>query len=453
MNGISLEACLEAASDTKALLVEQGAIAKIPRLLKNYFELEASPVFLIADENTWKAAGEECGHVLTDARVAQTEPFIFPAAGLHGEYGLVEKLKTLMKEQSEKNGLVPLAVGSGTINDIVKCAAGERGLPYCCVPTAASVDGYTAHGAALLRDGFKQTLPCAAPRLVVADTDVLSRAPAYLSSSGYGDLAGKLAAGADWIIADTIYKIDPAVPGLMPINERAWAMVQTPLRPELERAAGAARGDREALRVLFEALGITGFALQYMKDSRPVSGCEHMWAHVWEMENLQHNGQTVTHGHKVAIGSLAAAAFFECLFSKRPDRAESPPSKAEREAQIEKAFAGDPGACAAAKKTALSKLLDVKQQKRLTEGVRDSWDDLKDAVKKQLPPYAELCAMFVRAGCPVKPEDAGLSKRRIIQSARKAQMIRVRYSVLDLAFDLGVFNAVLSRLEEDSWFV
>jgi hypothetical protein len=36
----------------------------------------------------------------------------------------------------------------------------------------------------------------------------------------------------------------------------------------------------------------------------------------------------------------------------------------------------------------------------------------------------------------------------VIAAARRAQMIRNRYTVLDLAWDLGVFEEILSRFEE-----
>ncbi|MDR2767854.1 MAG: iron-containing alcohol dehydrogenase [Treponema sp.] len=456
MKRISLAECLASADDTKGMFVKEGALEEIPALLGRYFagdSGEIPPLFLAADENTWRAAGEELERILRASALAVNGSYIFPAAGLHGDYALVEKLAALMKERRGNGNLVPVAIGAGTINDLVKCAAADCGLPYCCLPTAASVDGYTAPGAALLRNGFKQTVPCAAPRLVAADTRVLANAPAFLSSSGYGDLAGKLIAGADWIIADRLYALDPSVPGLMPVNDRAWTMVQVPLREELAAASGAAAGDKDAGGVLFEALGITGFALQYMKDSRAVSGCEHMWAHVWEMENLRCRGETVTHGHKVVMGSLAAAAFFECLFSGDLPEEQKVPSAAEREAQVEAAFSDDPLAAEAAKKTALAKLLDGEKRRSFAAAIRSVWKELDGALKRQLPSYGELRDMFVKARCPVLPQETGLSKKRIIASARKAQMIRVRYSVLDLAFDLGVFDAILSRIEESDVYL
>ena len=71
---------------------------------------------------------------------------------------------------------IPVAVGSGTINDLTKLAAHRLGRPYMVVATAASMDGYTAYGASITHRGSKQTFDCPAPLAVLADLDVIARA-------------------------------------------------------------------------------------------------------------------------------------------------------------------------------------------------------------------------------------------------------------------------------------
>jgi glycerol-1-phosphate dehydrogenase [NAD(P)+] len=319
------------------------------------------------------------------------------------------------------------------------------------------VDGYTSSGAALLFEGFKQTFPCPAPRVLAADTAILQAAPAYLSSSGFGDLAGKLIAGSDWIIAEKAGAL--GAPGTEPIDEPAWAMIQPHLRDKLRRAAEAVRGDGEAVNTLFAALGITGFAMQRLKSSRPVSGCEHLWSHVWEMEDLSVAGVPVTHGHKVSLGTLAAVAFTEVLFA-RPDLPASSwkrPTPAERAASVRAAFhraaIPGPGAAAAAVKTAGDKLLDERAAKTLAEALRDHWPEIRRAVQEQLPPYGEIRDLLARGGCPVIPGEIGLTRAQIIADARRAQMIRNRYTVLDLAWDLGAFEEVLAGIEAEEAYL
>jgi hypothetical protein len=60
------------------------------------------------------------------------------------------------------------------------------------VGTAASMDGYTAFGAAITKDVYKQTMTCPAPRAVLADLNIMRKAPPRMTSSGYADLLGKV---------------------------------------------------------------------------------------------------------------------------------------------------------------------------------------------------------------------------------------------------------------------
>ena len=460
----SLAECLLAAEDTKYLAVGKDALPGIPQILNTYYcgnDTGKCITAVFADKNTFGAAGNTVEEILGASGNNVVCSFIFDE-GLHADYSHVETLKVKLTDALEKAGdknaiLVPIAVGSGTINDLVKRAADELALPYLCVPTAASVDGYTAYGAALLYEGFKQTMPCKAPLAVIADSSVLAAAPAYLSSSGYGDLAGKIIAGTDWIIADRIFQLDGKgglAPGVAAIENTAWAMVQNPLKNNLIASADAIKGDTDAVKTLFEALGITGFALQYMKDSRAVSGCEHMWSHVWEMENLCVDGVPVTHGHKVVMGTLAAAAFTECLFAEKPEPVKNIPSWSERELSVHNAFADLEQILPSVLETVKSKFIDdAGKLIKLREGILDNWESMKEAIFAKLPPYAELRIMLGKAGCPVIPEAINLTREHILDSAIKAQMIRKRFTVLDLAFELGVFDTVLNRMESAEYFV
>jgi glycerol-1-phosphate dehydrogenase [NAD(P)+] len=451
----SLEDCLRAADETDALVLKQDALGEIPAILRTYYTFNS--IYLIADENTQGAAGKRVKKALEDGGIPMAGSFIFPAEPhLHADYAHVTGLVTRLKAVPGHASLIPIAVGAGTINDLVKRAASELALPYLCVPTAASVDGYTSSGAALLKDGFKQTLSCAAPKAVAADTAVLAGAPAYLSSSGFGDLAGKLIAGTDWIIAETAGS--QGAPGTEPIDKLAWSMTQEGLPEALRKSAAAARGDAAAVDALFQALALTGFAMQYLKSSRPVSGCEHLYSHVWEMENLEVRGVPVTHGHKVAMGTLAASAFTELLFSRpeAPSGTFKRPSPQEREAEVRRAFGREgPGSQAenGAVKTALEKMLEPGAAKTLADALRDTWKPLRERVLERLLPYGELRALFERGGCPLRPEEINLTRTRTIAASRRAQMIRNRYTVLDLAWDLGVFEDILSRMEDSEVYL
>ncbi|MDR0401245.1 MAG: iron-containing alcohol dehydrogenase, partial [Treponema sp.] len=172
----SLADCLKAADETRDMLANRGCYAEIPSLIKGLYR--GSGVYLISDEHTWKAAGEGLKAILEGAGIPIRGEFRFPAEPrLHAEYFNITAIREKLSALPNLDETVPVAVGAGTVNDLVKRAASELNRTYLCVPTASSVDGYTAYGAAILYDGYKQTMPCPAPLALAAEPEVLAKAP------------------------------------------------------------------------------------------------------------------------------------------------------------------------------------------------------------------------------------------------------------------------------------
>src|SRR5690606_34018306 len=59
-----------------------------------------------------------------------------------------------------------------------------------------------------------------------------------------------------------------------------------------------------------------GFAMQHLQSSRPASGAEHQFSHLWDMMGHKHNGKSVSHGFKVGIGTLSSAGMYEYLYDQ-----------------------------------------------------------------------------------------------------------------------------------------
>src|SRR3712207_1317530 len=232
MNDERIKAALRDATDTKVVKIATGALASVEDVFAQSFGDRAAVV--VADEKTFEVAGKEVQKHLEAAERATVEPYVFPYRPmLYAGYDNIETLREAIREHDA----VPVAVGSGTLNDIVKRAAHELGRPYLCVGTAASMDGYTSFGASIAKEGRKQTLECPAPRAVLGDVDVLVNAPNWMTASGYADLLCKVTAGADWIVADAL--------GTEEIHPKAWSLVHDHLRAWTARPAELRAGDRD----------------------------------------------------------------------------------------------------------------------------------------------------------------------------------------------------------------
>ena len=112
-------------------------------------------------------------------------------------------------------------------------------------------------------------------------------------------------AGADWIVADAL--------GVEALNPGPFAMVQDNLAAWLADPAGVRRGERGALDGLMRGLIMSGLAMQAHGNSRPASGSDHQFAHLWEMEEVAVAGEPVSHGACVGIGCLSMLAAYEWL--------------------------------------------------------------------------------------------------------------------------------------------
>ena len=437
-----IEQALSTATDTREFRVGHGILPETADVFKTHFPGKRAKI--VADETTWRVAGERVLAILRAAGVDCAEPLIFPARPQpYADTDFLARTRAAIEAEGPDGRAV--AVGAGTLNDLCKRASTELERPYMCVATAASVDGYASYGAPITKAGFKKTWPCAAPIAIVADSEILLTAPRDLTASGYADLAAKIPSGADWIIADALEAV--------PLRPDLWATTQTPLRDWVADPAGLAAGDAKAMGKLFTGLAMTGFAMQTMHDSRPASGAEHLFSHCWEMHHiLRPDGTAPSHGDKVGIGSLCTTHMMESFFAKPFTAADidaavaAYPSWEKREAFIRTQF--EPGLM-------LDEVLAASKAKHRTpEALRaklnllvSKWDDLAARVKEQLYPFAELRARLAAAGCPVTPEGIGVKAADVHVTALRAQIIRNRYTILDLAQDTGRLDALARELD------
>ncbi len=414
--------------------VGRGVSAEAPGL----FRAIASdrPAQVIADQATWDAAGARVVELLRTAGVPTCEPHVFMEDPLPAEFSRVAKLESILRGCDA----IPVAVGSGTINDLSKLAAHRVGRPYMVVATAASMDGYTAFGASITHEGSKQTFDCPAPQRVVADLEVLCAAPPELNAAGYADLLAKVTAGADWLLADAL--------GLEPVDPAAWEQVQHPLRDALADPEGVRKGEETAIRRLMEGLLQSGFAMQLTRTSRPASGAEHQFSHLWDMEHHTHAGKAPLHGFKVGVATLAVTRLYEALLELPLEHLDldrccsSWPDWSSVEANLAELFP-DPAVLRKAREETGAKWIDREALRAYLQRLREVWPDLRPQLRRQLLPSSEIARRLRAAGAPVAPEEIGISAERLRRSFRQAYHLRRRYTVLDLAVRAGVLDECL----------
>jgi glycerol-1-phosphate dehydrogenase [NAD(P)+] len=450
-----LNDALGSARDTRQLLVGRRVLGSVVELFCSQFSV--APAVIVADENTFEAAGRVVNEALDRLGHPVMRPIVFSDPNFYAEHKYVEQLQSRIASHDA----IPIAVGSGTINDITKLAAHRVGRPYMCVATAASMDGYTAFGASITHEGSKQTFDCPAPRAVLVDLNVIGAAPREMNAWGYADLLAKMTAGADWVIADEL--------GVEPIDANTWRMVQTPLRDWTSDQDGIRNGDPRAIGHLIYGLLVSGFAMQATKSSRPASGAEHQFSHLWDMQRAT----DASHGAKVGVATVAVARFYEATLQQALDRIDVEaiisnwPDMESVTRDLDKLFHRDTGPRpvtvdshgpdarvtdeAILQKAKLETGAKHPSRQQLRDQLlllRDRWPRLKSRLHEHLIPSRELAKMLESAGAPTRPEQIGISRRQLRDSFVPAYHIRRRFTVLDLAVRSGTLDACLSGMED-----
>lgn len=408
-----------------------GILDRIPRLFAEVFPQKRA--IIVADDNTWRAAGQAAYAHMTAAGIDCDEPFIFTDRDLHAEWHYIEMLDARLASTDA----IPVAVGSGTINDLCKLCSHHNGRQYMCVATAASVDGYSSYGASITYKGMKQTFTCPAPRAIVADVGVMAAAPAEMTAAGYADLAAKIPAGAEWIIADFL--------GVEAIHDAAWHIVQDGLKESLADPEGVAALRPEAIAPFVEGLMLSGFAMQAARSSRPASCTDHLFSHLWNMRNHTYNGVTPSHGFQVSVGTLFMCAMFDRMYRIDFTALDVDRCVAEWKSlddtlrDTEALFRSEPFAELAMTEVK-AKYNDRDEVRRQLLRVKDNWPDLKTRLQAQCLTFDEMYRMLHIVGAPTQPEDVGITRQQMKADVPYIRQIRRRYGLPDLGLRAGLLD-------------
>lgn len=434
----NIEMALKKASDTKALEIGVGAMQKTAEMFNQLFP--GAKATVVADSNTYKAAGEYVEKILRENGIPVEKSYIFEEPELYAEWNYLEQVENHLKDTDA----TAVAVGSGVINDLCKLASHHIGKKYMVVGTAASMDGYTAYGASITFEGNKQTFDCPAPAGMILDPEIAAAAPKGLVASGYSDLIAKIPAGADWMISDAI--------GSEKIDDFAFHLVQDGLRDALSDPDSALKGDVTATEKLAEGLIMSGFAMQAILSSRPASGTEHQFSHFWDMENLCFEGKHVSHGFKVAIGTLVSTACLEYLLKYDIEHLDIEacvkawPTWDEMEQEIRTLFDGRPAHMERALTESKGKYIDKEGLREELTKIVSAWPELKKKIAAQIIPYWKVEDSLRRIGAPYKPEMIGISRERLRDTFRYIPFMRNRFTNIDLIYRCRLMGKVEKAL-------
>lgn len=327
---------------------------------------------VIADHNTYAAAGQEVEKSLQEQGLQTKLCLLDPNETgdvVADEQAVVQLL--LEVETDITDGLI--AVGSGTIHDIVRFVSYKTGVPFISVPTAPSVDGFTSAGAPLIIRGVKKTIAAVPPMAIFADLRVLMQAPQPLVAAGFGDMLGKYTSLFDWKVSH--------LTGGEPYSEQAALITEQALKSCVQHAAEIGERTEDGIRILMTALIESGIAMLLFGQSHPASGAEHHLSHYWEMEYLRRGNRALLHGAKVGVACAEISRLYHAAVEEGLFPGQQP------------------------------------------EALRKYGDQIREWIA-DVPTAAQIQELLVLTGGPSTREELGIDEDLFAESLREAHLVR-----------------------------
>ena len=412
------------------IVAEKGAISQVPALVA---EFKAKKPFILADANTFAAAGSRVCAALAEGKIPYSQ-YVFPT----GEIEPDEKAVGSAIMHFDPSCDLVIAVGSGVINDIGKILANTADLPYFIVGTAPSMDGYASATSSMSMDGLKVSLSSKCADVIIGDIDVLKAAPIHMLKSGLGDMLAKYISIAEWRIAKEITGEYYC--------ERVAELIRVALKRCVDNADGLLKREDEAVKAVFEGLVIGGVAMAFAGVSRPASGVEHYFSHVWDMRGLEFGSKVDLHGIQCAVATHIAAGLYEKVLDITPDKEKALAyakafdySAWAKELQVFLGSAADTMIALEAKE---QKYSAEKHQARL-EIILEKWDTLCQIIRDEIPTQKEIAAILAQIDAPMTPAQIGIDCD-LLTTFKATKDIRDKYVLSRLLWDLGLLETAFA---------
>lgn len=416
-------------SSVDTVICEHKAVERVAEFVKKY---NAKKVFVIADVNTYKAAGERVCELLRESNTAYSK-YVFESKSLEPDETAVGS--AIMHYDNECDLI--LGVGSGVINDISKIVAEVTKNPYIIVATAPSMDGYASAASSMSMDNLKISLPSKCPNVIIGDIDILKNAPIRMLQSGLGDMLAKYISICEWRIANLIvgeYYCDYVA-----------ELVRGALKKCTDNALGLLKRDDEAVKAVFEGLVIGGMAMEYAGLSRPASGVEHYISHIWDMRSEAFGTTADFHGIQCAVGTLEAARVYEKVKAYKPNREKA---LAYVRSFDEKkwnddllSFVGD-GAKQMIELEKKEQKYNVEKHEKRLEKIIDSWEDIVKIIDEEVPPASKIAEILDVIGAPKTCDEIGIPSELMPMTFKASKDIRDKYVLSRLCWDLGILDEI-----------
>ena len=261
--------------------------------------------------------------------------------------------------------------------------------------------------------------------------------------AGLGDMVAKYIAVCEW-------RISHIVTGEF-YCESIAQMMRSALKKIVDASDGITKRDPDAILSIAEGLVVAGMAMAYAEISRPASGLEHYFSHMWEMMALERGVPYDLHGIQVGVGTVLSMKLYRKIRQIQPDRAKAEAhmkafSRADWEAQVRRIF-GKTADEIIAIEDKTHKNDPACHAKRL-DNLVNHWDEILKIIDEELPDYDALYQTMAKTGMPMRPSEINVPMDDVVDAFIGARDIRDKYLSCSFLWDLGLTDEFAEYLRE-----
>lgn len=410
----------------KAVRIGKDALEALPALAK---EMGFKSLYLICDPITYEIAGERCEALLSAAKLRYKTVRLT-------HMGFDEATLGELIIQMPTDCDLAVAVGTGSINDMVRFFSFKIGRPFFTVATAAPMDGFASSIAAIQVNHLKTTFEAQTPTAIIGDTEILKNAPYRMIAAGLGDLLGKFTCLCDWKLS-SIINGEHYCPHIV-------ELVESCVQNVLADAKKAKDRDPKTLGKIMEGLVLAGVAMSLYGNSRPASGCEHHMSHYWEMIFEQNGKRPAPHGAQVGVGTVLILKLVEKLRKTDVDFAAARVAaeaydRAVWESAVHKAY-GFAAQGVIAMEAQAQKNEPTARLRRI-DAIENHWEEILTLLTG-LPSSEEIIEILRLLDSPCLPSEIEVDNDLLKRTFLYAKEVRARYTILQMVWDLGLLDAL-----------
>ena len=223
------------------------------------------------------------------------------------------------------------------------------------------------------------------------------------------------------------------------------------LQRVMENLDGVAARDPEAVGAVAEGLVLAGVAMSFAQVSRPASGLEHCFSHIWEMMALERGRAYDLHGIQVGVGTMLTLSVYDRIRALKPrmERVESAIAafdEAAWESRLRRVFGGTAEALIAQAKARHGN--DADERRRRAARIIERWDEIARVIDEELPDTEALRAKLRRIGLPMRPGEIGVSDQDALDAFVCSRDIRDRYLSSSMLWDIGELETCAEALRD-----